>query len=150
MASDFAIGQFCFLERLLLVHGHWCYRRISMMVKPCFHVLVISSTTTRENTTFVFNFSLFFFLILFLNFCCEWKEERNNRDEAFKLHNFHFPSSEIICFLMQIVVREKWMFREHIYKSFSPLLTCAICSFMDADMLLLLQEHNIWVYIILV
>ncbi|XP_015879082.2 probable phospholipid-transporting ATPase 8 [Ziziphus jujuba] len=32
MASDFAIAQFRFLERLLLVHGHWCYRRISMMV----------------------------------------------------------------------------------------------------------------------
>ncbi|XP_043706963.1 probable phospholipid-transporting ATPase 8 isoform X2 [Telopea speciosissima] len=32
MASDFAIGQFCFLERLLLVHGHWCYRRIAKMI----------------------------------------------------------------------------------------------------------------------
>lgn len=33
MSSDYAIAQFRFLERLLLVHGHWCYRRISMMVK---------------------------------------------------------------------------------------------------------------------
>ncbi|XP_057769317.1 probable phospholipid-transporting ATPase 8 [Salvia miltiorrhiza] len=32
MSSDFAIAQFRYLERLLLVHGHWCYRRISMMV----------------------------------------------------------------------------------------------------------------------
>lgn len=32
MSSDYAIAQFRFLERLLLVHGHWCYRRISMMV----------------------------------------------------------------------------------------------------------------------
>jgi magnesium-transporting ATPase (P-type) len=32
MAADFAIGQFRFLERLLLVHGRWCYRRISLMV----------------------------------------------------------------------------------------------------------------------
>jgi phospholipid-translocating ATPase len=32
MASDIAIAQFRFLERLLLVHGHWCYRRISLMV----------------------------------------------------------------------------------------------------------------------
>lgn len=32
MASDFAIAQFRFLERLLLVHGHWCYRRIALMV----------------------------------------------------------------------------------------------------------------------
>ncbi|KAL1812312.1 hypothetical protein ACET3Z_022377 [Daucus carota] len=32
MSSDFAIAQFCYLERLLLVHGHWCYRRIAMMI----------------------------------------------------------------------------------------------------------------------
>ncbi|KAG5537912.1 hypothetical protein RHGRI_025113 [Rhododendron griersonianum] len=32
MASDFAIAQFQFLERLLLVHGHWCYKRIAQMI----------------------------------------------------------------------------------------------------------------------
>ncbi|KAH9617378.1 hypothetical protein KSS87_011968 [Heliosperma pusillum] len=32
MSSDFTIAQFRFLERLLLLHGHWCYRRISMMI----------------------------------------------------------------------------------------------------------------------
>lgn len=32
MSSDIAIAQFRYLERLLLVHGHWCYRRISSMV----------------------------------------------------------------------------------------------------------------------
>ncbi|XP_067039741.1 phospholipid-transporting ATPase VD-like [Acropora muricata] len=31
MASDFAIGRFKFLSRLLLVHGHWCYDRITKM-----------------------------------------------------------------------------------------------------------------------
>ncbi|KAH1207582.1 putative phospholipid-transporting ATPase 4 [Glycine max] len=31
MASDFAIAQFRFLERLLVVHGHWCYKRIAQM-----------------------------------------------------------------------------------------------------------------------
>ena len=36
MASDIAIAQFRFLERLLLVHGHWCYRRISVMVYSLF------------------------------------------------------------------------------------------------------------------
>lgn len=32
MSSDFAIAQFRFLERLLVVHGHWCYKRIAQMV----------------------------------------------------------------------------------------------------------------------
>ncbi|XP_017424998.1 probable phospholipid-transporting ATPase 4 isoform X3 [Vigna angularis] len=31
MASDFSIAQFRFLERLLVVHGHWCYKRIAQM-----------------------------------------------------------------------------------------------------------------------
>eukprot|EP00250_Pteridium_aquilinum_P014698 c22146_g1_i1 orf=313-3942(-) len=32
MASDFSIAQFCYLERLLLVHGSWCYKRIAHMI----------------------------------------------------------------------------------------------------------------------
>ncbi|OVA12384.1 Cation-transporting P-type ATPase [Macleaya cordata] len=32
MASDFSLPQFRFLERLLVVHGHWCYKRISKMI----------------------------------------------------------------------------------------------------------------------
>ncbi|WOK96998.1 putative phospholipid-transporting ATPase 7 isoform X2 [Canna indica] len=32
MASDFSISQFRFLERLLVVHGHWCYKRIASMI----------------------------------------------------------------------------------------------------------------------
>ncbi|KAF2301023.1 hypothetical protein GH714_019348 [Hevea brasiliensis] len=32
MASDFSISQFQFLERLLVVHGHWCYKRIAQMI----------------------------------------------------------------------------------------------------------------------
>jgi len=37
MSSDIAIAQFRYLERLLLVHGHWCYRRISSMVLCLLH-----------------------------------------------------------------------------------------------------------------
>lgn len=32
MASDFSLPQFRFLERLLIVHGHWCYKRIAKMI----------------------------------------------------------------------------------------------------------------------
>ncbi|GLT41731.1 hypothetical protein SLA2020_157740 [Shorea laevis] len=32
MASDFAMGQFRFLKRLLLVHGHWNYQRVAYLV----------------------------------------------------------------------------------------------------------------------
>ncbi|CAJ1948226.1 unnamed protein product [Sphenostylis stenocarpa] len=32
MASDFAMGQFQFLKRLLLVHGHWNYQRVDIQI----------------------------------------------------------------------------------------------------------------------
>ncbi|QPG73747.1 hypothetical protein FOA43_001060 [Brettanomyces nanus] len=35
MSSDYAIGQFRFLVRMLLVHGRWAYRRFAEMI-PCF------------------------------------------------------------------------------------------------------------------
>ena len=44
MASDFAIGRFKFLSRLLLVHGHWCYDRICKMFLYFFFKNAVSSS----------------------------------------------------------------------------------------------------------
>ena len=49
MSSDITIAQFRYLERLLLVHGHWCYRRISTMVCYFFY----------KNITFGFTLFLY-------------------------------------------------------------------------------------------
>lgn len=49
MAADFAIGQFRFLERLVLVHGGWSYKRITRMINYFFY------------KNFVFGFSIFYF-----------------------------------------------------------------------------------------
>ncbi|MFS7899929.1 putative P-type phospholipid transporter [Helianthus anomalus] len=45
MSSDIAIAQFRFLERLLLVHGHWSYRRISSMISYFFYKNIVFGTT---------------------------------------------------------------------------------------------------------
>eukprot|EP00808_Paulinella_micropora_P008457 g73078.t1 len=37
MASDYAIGQFKFIVRLLLVHGQWSYRRITVLILYSFY-----------------------------------------------------------------------------------------------------------------
>ncbi|KAK7304651.1 hypothetical protein VNO77_42536 [Canavalia gladiata] len=49
MSSDVAIAQFRYLERLLLVHGHWCYRRMSSMICYFFY----------KNITFGFTLFLY-------------------------------------------------------------------------------------------
>ena len=40
-SADYAISQFRFLQRLLLVHGRWAYRRISWMICYYFYKNVI-------------------------------------------------------------------------------------------------------------
>lgn len=42
MASDFAIPRFRHLEKLLLVHGHWCYSRLANMVLYFFYKNAVS------------------------------------------------------------------------------------------------------------
>lgn len=37
MASDFVLGRFRFLKRLLLLHGFWCYDRIARMIVYFFY-----------------------------------------------------------------------------------------------------------------
>ncbi|XP_001603872.2 probable phospholipid-transporting ATPase VA isoform X2 [Nasonia vitripennis] len=44
MAADFSIARFPMLTRLLFVHGHWCYDRLSRMILYFFY----------KNATFVF------------------------------------------------------------------------------------------------
>jgi phospholipid-transporting ATPase len=36
-AADFAIGQFRYLRKLLLVHGSWAYSRISKVIVYSFY-----------------------------------------------------------------------------------------------------------------
>jgi phospholipid-translocating ATPase len=40
-ASDYAFGQFRFLARLILVHGHWCYNRIAYTLQYFFYKDVV-------------------------------------------------------------------------------------------------------------
>ena len=37
MSADYAIGQFRFLTRLMLVHGRWSYRRLSETIANFFY-----------------------------------------------------------------------------------------------------------------
>ncbi|WBW71444.1 P-type ATPase [Schizosaccharomyces osmophilus] len=36
-SSDFSISQFCYLRKLLLVHGSWCYQRLSKLILFSFY-----------------------------------------------------------------------------------------------------------------
>lgn len=69
MSSDIAIAQFRFLERLLLVHGHWCYRRISTMVCD-FHIFLLILLSETTNTFLVKQVHLkiisFYIFVIFL------------------------------------------------------------------------------------
>ncbi|WFD34996.1 P-type phospholipid transporter [Malassezia cuniculi] len=44
-SSDYAIGQFRYLKRLILVHGHWSYYRNSKLINLFFYKQVVHSIT---------------------------------------------------------------------------------------------------------
>lgn len=44
MASDFAISKFRYLEKLLLVQGHWSYDRLARMIVYFFYKNAVSTT----------------------------------------------------------------------------------------------------------
>lgn len=54
MAADFAIGQFRFLERLLLVHGRWCYRRIALLILYFFYKVCIMGWISLYSNIFAY------------------------------------------------------------------------------------------------
>lgn len=43
MASDFALPRFQYLQKLLLVHGHWCYSRLANMILYFFYKNAVRS-----------------------------------------------------------------------------------------------------------
>ena len=49
MSSDYAIGQFRFLTRLVLVHGRWSYRRLSETIANFFYKVRWSTRVIRFN-----------------------------------------------------------------------------------------------------
>lgn len=77
-ASDFAIAQFRFLQRLLLVHGRWGYRRVAILVLYSFYKNACLAATlflfcffTGYSGTSLFSdyftalFNFFLFLLIF-------------------------------------------------------------------------------------
>ena len=40
-SSDYAFAQFRFLVKLLLVHGHWNYRRVAFLILYCFYKNIV-------------------------------------------------------------------------------------------------------------
>lgn len=49
MASDFAMGRFYFLEKLLLVHGHWSYSRLARIMLYFFYKNIVSELLSKCN-----------------------------------------------------------------------------------------------------
>ncbi|KAJ1870683.1 phospholipid transporting ATPase [Coemansia sp. RSA 990] len=75
MASDYAIAQFRFLQKLLLVHGRWSYLRITSMILNFFYKNV------------VFTISLFWFQIY-----CQWSVANVFDYTLITLYNMLFTS----------------------------------------------------------
>ena len=66
MSSDYAIGQFRFLQRLVLVHGRWSYRRLAETIpnffyKVCVELFLIALRLLTARQNIVWTFALFWY-----------------------------------------------------------------------------------------
>lgn len=75
-SSDFAIGQFRFLKRLLLVHGHWSYFRNATMILNFFYKNVVGfgilfwfQIYCGWSTTYVYPYIFLLFWNVFWTLC---------------------------------------------------------------------------------
>eukprot|EP00958_Prasinococcus_capsulatus_P025253 scaffold4182_cov384-Prasinococcus_capsulatus_cf.AAC.5 len=76
LASDFAIAQFRFLSRLLLLHGRWCYIRLAKMVCFFFYknlllgicLFCYNGASMFSGTTIFNDYSLSAYNVLFTSF----------------------------------------------------------------------------------
>eukprot|EP01018_Ginkgo_biloba_P021738 Gb_01165 [translate_table: standard] len=94
MSSDFAIAQFCFLERLLLVHGHWCYRRITTMVLNFIHPSWLNSSPICY---FFYKNILFGFTLFFYESYASFSGQAAYNDWYMSLFNVFFTSLPVIA-----------------------------------------------------
>ncbi|KAI9218609.1 hypothetical protein BC828DRAFT_388135 [Blastocladiella britannica] len=73
MSSDYAIGQFKFLQQLLLVHGRWSYRRIATM-----------------NLTFFYKNIIWTFVLFWYQFYCGFSGSINYEYSYVNYYNLFF------------------------------------------------------------
>ncbi|KAF2281611.1 phospholipid-translocating P-type ATPase [Westerdykella ornata] len=71
MASDYAIGQFRFLTRLVLVHGRWSYRRLAETIANFFYKNIVWTFSlfwyqiyTNFDSQYIFDYSYIVFFNL--------------------------------------------------------------------------------------
>lgn len=60
MSSDYAIGQFRFLSRLVLIHGRWSYRRLAEMTANFFYKVSICSPSEKFKSCHSQNYRILF------------------------------------------------------------------------------------------
>lgn len=94
MASDFALPRFKFLERFLLVHGHWSYHRLSNMILYFFYKNAVSLMTLELGrlNQLLLRLQAFVFLIFWYQLWCGFSGSVMIDQMYLMLYNLLFTS----------------------------------------------------------
>lgn len=97
MSSDYAIGQFRFLQRLVLVHGRWSYRRLAETIANFFY-----KVHHALDTIHIFGLMIFTEYCLDFNLFLVSNLQRFRHNLSLRLHlclvvqrTLHFPSRNL-------------------------------------------------------
>lgn len=86
MASDFALARFRFLQRLLLVHGHWCYERLAQTILYFFYKNAVREGEERGLL------QMFVFVIVWFQIFCGFSSQVPIDQIYLMVYNFLFTS----------------------------------------------------------
>nr|CAD7264596.1 unnamed protein product [Timema shepardi] len=113
--SDFAFGQFRFVRRVLLVHGHWYYLRISTLVLYFFYKNIVFITPQ-----------------LFFNFLSAFSTQAIYDTAYLSMYNVLFTSLPILIYGLfeQNYSDVKLLECPHLYKEIANNVLMSWCSFL--------------------
>nr|CAD7203668.1 unnamed protein product [Timema douglasi] len=113
--SDFAFGQFRFVRRVLLVHGHWYYLRISTLVLYFFYKNIVFITPQ-----------------LFFNFISAFSTQAIYDTAYLSMYNVLFTSLPILIYGLfeQNYSDVKLLECPHLYKEIANNVLMSWCSFL--------------------
>nr|CAD7461211.1 unnamed protein product [Timema tahoe] len=113
--SDFAFGQFRFVRRVLLVHGHWYYLRISTLVLYFFYKNIVFITPQ-----------------LFFNFLNAFSTQAIYDTAYLSMYNVLFTSLPILIYGLfeQNYSDVKLLECPHLYKEIANNVLMSWCSFL--------------------
>lgn len=140
-ASDYSIGRFYFLNRLLLVHGRYAYKRTAYVALYCFYKSIYLGVIQASyqiycafsGSSLLNTFSLSSYNILFTSFPIIFYMLDKDVPEVALLQNPSIYKETIQGYSFSVNVFAEWFLRAFFHGLFTVITSAGIANFYSSD-----------------